>query len=392
MKQEILLARGSDDGRGAGRDGARGAVLADGALTDFRAARRETPSLVGGVYRARVKKIVPGLAGAIVEIPGGEAWLDLARTVSAKPSEGAALTVQIVQDAQAEKLPRAAAEPMIAGRFLAYQPFAAKPALSHRITDNNARAHLGAALAALGGAGAGHFLALHRAPEAGDEALRQEAARLRAMWQGARAVLDAGGAPAEALPPPDPVLDLLRVFVGPAMTRIAVDSETLAASTREWLAAHAPEWRGAVEREPVGRTTLESDSVRAELDAALAPDVALPGGGALVIAAAAGLTVIDVDTDRAAAVSAKANFARVNREAAQAIARQIRLRNLGGRIVIDFAGLGAARDLPAVVGILKGAVAADPMAVQIARPSDFGLVELIRRRERRTLAEMLGKY
>jgi len=119
--------------------------------------------------------------------------------------------------------------------------------------------------------------------------------------------------------------------------------------------------------------------------------VALPGGGALVIADAAGLTVIDVDTDRAAAVSAKANFARVNREAAREIARQIRLRNLGGRIVIDFAGLGAARDLPAVVGILKGAVAADPMAVQIARPSDFCLVELIRRRERRTLAEMIGK-
>lgn len=72
------------------------------------------------------------------------------------------------------------------------------------------------------------------------------------------------------------------------------------------------------------------------------------------------------------------------------MAQQIRLRNLGGRIVVDFAGLGAVRDLPAVLGVLRGGVADDPMAVQIGAPSEFGLVEIIRRRERATLAEMLA--
>jgi Rne/Rng family ribonuclease len=173
--------------------------------------------------------------------------------------------------------------------------------------------------------------------------------------------------------------------------RIAVDSESLLATVRGWLALHAPDWKGRVEREPVGRGTLESDAVRAALDEALGPEMALPGGGVLGIGHAAGLVAIDVDTDRAAALSAKSNFARVNREAAAEIARQIRLRNLGGRIVVDFAGLGEARDLPAVLGVLRGAVADDPLAVRIARPSEFGLVEMIRRRERRTLAEMLGR-
>lgn len=379
MTLEILLAQE--------RGLRRGAVLTDGALTDYRASRAAAPSRAGGVYRARVKQIVPGLAGAVVAIPGGEAWLDLAR-MRARPREGTIVTVQIVQDAQGGKLARAAADPTIAGRFLAFQPFAAKPALSHRIADNNARARLGALLATFGKGGA--FLALHTAPAASDAALAAEAARLRAAWERAAPALE-GAAPAEALAPADPALDLLRLFVGPAAARIAVDSESLAASVREWLAAHAPEWKGEVEREPVGRTTLEGAAVRSELAAALEREVPLAGGGALAIERAGGMTVVDVDTESAAAASARATFAAVNRAAAREIARQIRLRNLGGRIVVDFAGLGDARALPAALGPLRAGVAADPMAVQIAPPSEFGLVELMRRRERPTLAEMLAK-
>jgi Rne/Rng family ribonuclease len=378
MKIEILLARDGGESRGA--------VLTDGVLTDYRAQRARAPSRAGGVYRARVRKIVPGLAGAVVEIPDGEAWLDLARS-RVRPREGALVTVQIVQDAQGGKLARAAADPMLAGRFLAYQPFAAKSALSHRIADNDARARLGALLSKLGKDGA--LLALHTAPAASDAALAAEAERLRAAWMRAAQALDAS-APAAAIPAADPAFDLLRLFVGPTAARVAVDSEALAASMREWLAAHAPEWKGKVEREPVGRTTLESEAVRTELDAALERDVPLPGGGALRIENAGGMTVIDVDTESAAAASAKATFAAINRAAAREIARQIRLRNLGGRVAVDFAGLGDARALAAALGLLRAGVAADPMAVQIAKPSEFGLVELMRRRERPTLAEMLG--
>lgn len=380
MKIEILLARDGDQ--------CRGAVLTDGVLTDFRAQRAGAPSRAGGVYRARVKKIVPGLAGAVVEIPGAEAWLDFSRARGAKPREGAIVTIQIVQDAQGGKLARAAADPMIAGRFLAFQPFAAKPALSHRIADNDSRARLGALLAKLGKDGA--FLALHTAPAASDAALAAEAERLRAAWKRAGPVLGSN-APAEAIAPAGPAFDLLRLFVGPATARIAADSETLAATVREWLATHAPEWKGRVEREPAGRTTLESEAVQTELAAALERDVPLPGGGALTIEGAGGMTVVDVDTEGAAAASAKATFAAVNHAAAREIARQIRLRNLGGRIVVDFAGLGEARALSAALGILRAAAAADPMAVRIAAPSEFGLVEIMRRRERPTLAEMLGK-
>jgi ribonuclease G len=237
--------------------------------------------------------------------------------------------------------------------------------------------------------GKGQFLALRRAAEAKDEALRFEARRLRRLWDGAQAAL-ARDEPDLAIPAPDAVLELLRLFVGPALLRIAADSEALAGVVRAWLAKHAPDWKGVVEREPIGRTKLESAEIREQLEAALAPEVALPSGGVLTISPAAGLTAIDVDTERAAGLSASATFARVNREAAVEIARQIRLRNLGGRIVIDFAGLGAGRQLPSAVAALRAAVADDPMAVQIAPPSSFGLVELLRRRERRTLAEMLG--
>lgn len=380
MKREILLARSSGESRGA--------VLTDGVLTDYRVGRAATPSRAGGVYRARVKAIVPGLAGAVIELPSGEAWLDLARARGAKPREGAIITVQILQDGQGGKLPRAAADLLLVGRFLAFQPFTAKPALSHRISDNDARARLGALLAKFGKDG--QFLALHTAPGASSASLAAEAERLRAAWRNAATALEAN-APAEAIAPTDPALDLLRLFVGPGTSRIAVDGEPLAKAVREWLAAAAPEWQGKVEREPVGRTTLEGEAVRAELAAARESEVPLPGGGMLVIESAGGMTVVDVDTDRAAAASARATFAAVNREAAREAARQIRLRNFGGRIVIDFAGLGEARALPEAITLLRGAAADDPVALRVAPPSEFGLVELMRRRERPTLAEMLGK-
>jgi ribonuclease G len=381
MRREILLARSTGESRGA--------VLSDGVLTDYRRAAPKAPSLVGAIYRARVKRVLPGLAGAVVETPAGEAWLDLARVAGAKAAEGALLAIEIVQDAAPGKLPRASAEPTLAGRFLVFHPRAAKPRLSHRIADNDARARLGAVLGALGKEGPGHFLALHRAPEADDAMLRREAERLRARWRDALPAL-AHTAPAEAAPPTDPALDLLRLFLGPAVARVAFDSEALGAIVRGWIVTWAPEWRGTLEREPVGRAALDAADIRAELEAALAAEVPMPGGGALLVESAGGMTVVDVDTERAASLSSGATFARVNREAARAVARQIRLRNLGGRIIVDFAGLGAARDLDAVLGQLRAGVADDPMAVQIAAPSAFGLVELMRRRERRALAEMLA--
>ncbi|MCW5774486.1 MAG: ribonuclease E/G [Rhodospirillaceae bacterium] len=379
MKVEILLAQG--------RGESRGAVLTDGTLTDYRRATVAAPSLVGGIYRARIRKRIAGLAGAIGVIPGREVWLDLGRGAG-DMREGAVVVVQIVQDAQGGKLARASLEIGVAGRFLAFRPGAAKPALSHRLADNDARAHLGAFLPKVGAPREGQFLAFHRAAAVPDDALRAEAERLLGRWRGA--VGQPGDAPGELLAPADAAFDLLRVFVGAETVRIATDSEALAAAARAWCAAEAPEWQGMIEREPIGRTTLDSDAVKSPLDAALEPEIDLPGGGVLAIGTAAGLAAIDVDTDRAAGLSAKATFARVNREAAQEIGRQIRLRNLGGRIVVDFAGLGAGRDLPGALAILRKTVAADPMAVRIARPSEFGLVEMLRRRERSPLAEMIA--
>jgi ribonuclease G len=392
MTLDILLARDGGESRGA--------VLTDGVLTDYRRATSRSPSLVGGVYRARIRKRMPGLAGAIAEIPAGEVWIDAGRArgdavrdASRDASrdavrEGAVATVQVVQDGQGGKLPRASLDVAVAGRFLALRPSAGKAALSHRLADNDARARLGAVLAALAKED-GQFLAFRRAADATDPMLHAEADRLRTRWRDAvRRGRDA--APIEMAPPADPAFDLLRVFLGAETRRIAVDGEGLAAAVRAWCAAEAPEWQGTVEREPIGRTTLAGDAVRAALDTAAAPEVDLPGGGVLAIGAAAGLTAIDVDTDRAAGMSAKATFAQVNREGAAEIARQMRLRNLGGRVVVDFAGLGTGRDLPPVLAILRRAVAPDPMAVRIAPPSEFGLVEMLRRREHRPLAEMLA--
>jgi Rne/Rng family ribonuclease len=129
-----------------------------------------------------------------------------------------------------------------------------------------------------------------------------------------------------------------------------------------------------------------------QLEQSLVTEVPLPSGGRLLIETTAALTAIDVDSAAMpGAMSSATSFGRLNAEAVDLAARQIRLRNLGGRIVIDFAGLGAARGLERLVANLRAAVADDPVSVRVARPTELGLVELVRRRERLPLAGMLAR-
>jgi Rne/Rng family ribonuclease len=384
MTATILLSRTGAESRGA--------RLENGVLTDYRRSAPDAPSQVGAVYAARVRRMMPGFDAAIVELPASDAWLDFSRRRERKPAEGAAIVVQVVQDGASGKLPRVSHEPRLAGRFLLFMPGSARGGLSHRIMGNDARARLGDLVARLSREGEGGFLALHRAEHAGDEQVRGEAAHLRRSWEAAARRLADLKAPAEAVPPTDVALDLLRLFVDPDMAQIIVDSENLAREVREWLALHAAEWRGSVERKKVGESGLAAFTICDQLEQSLVTEVPLPSGGRLLIETTAALTAIDVDSAvMPGAMSSATSFGRLKAEAVDLAARQIRLRNLGGRIVIDFAGLGAARGLERLVANLRAAVADDPVSVRVARPTELGLVELVRRRERLPLAGMLAR-
>jgi Rne/Rng family ribonuclease len=357
----------------------RASVLAGGAPTDLWIERPHRPSLVGGIWTGRVATALPALRAAVVDIGDGrQVWLDMARDRRLKlPAAGAAIRLQVTQDAARGKLARATARPLLPGRFLAYDPGARGYALSHRISDNRQRARLGAVLGALGKAGAGGFVARRRAPAASDTVLADEARHLREAWAD---IERAGGRP-----PPDLVSAVLAEHLEAGVERVAADDPPTLDRARRWLAEHAPEWRGRVERLAPGAFAAATDEA---LDRALAPEEPLPSGGALVFAETAAMTVIDVDGDRMAG-GATVPFGKLNLEAARAIGRALRLRNLGGTVVVDFAGLDLAAAAGPLLRALAAAVADDPMNVEIGDISRLGVLDLSRRRGRPSLAETM---
>jgi ribonuclease G len=357
----------------------RAAVLAGGAPSDLWIDRPHRPSLVGGIWTGRVAKALPPLRAAVVDLGDGrQVWLDMARDRRLKlPADGAAIRLQVTQDAARGKLARATARPLLPGRFLAYDPGARGYALSHRIADNRQRARLGAVLGTLGKAGAGGFVARRRAPAASDAVLAEEARRLRDLW----AEIERAG----ARPPPDLVSAVLAEHLDAGVQRVAADDAATLDRARRWLAEEAPEWRGRVERLAPGAFAAATE---AAVESALAPEEALPSGGALVFAETAAMTVIDVDGDRMAG-GAAAPFGKLNLEAARAIGRAVRLRNLGGTVVVDFAGLDLAAAAGPLLRALAAAVADDPMNVEIGDISRLGVLDMSRRRGRPSLAETL---
>ena len=153
-------------------------------------------------------------------------------------------------------------------------------------------------------------------------------------------------------------------------------------AARRWLEQAAPAWQGASERLEYLPDAFEATGAAGQLEEALGREVALPGGGSLIIEPTAALTAIDVN--------GAGEALEVDLAAARAIAHQLRLRRIGGTVVIDFIDLDGKRERFRLDAALRQAFAADPAAVQLYPMSPLGLVQLSRQRQGPSLAELLG--
>jgi Rne/Rng family ribonuclease len=219
------------------------------------------------------------------------------------------------------------------------------------------------------------------AASASDAELLAEYARLQARWRRIEAAADAAAPPARLGPADDPLHRLLLDWLAPGPERIVVGDQATLVRARAWLA----EWQPALEGRLVSLPdALEATGAMAQLEAALEPSVPLAGGGSLIIEPTAALTAIDVNGGGRRPLDA-------NLAAAPEIARQLRLRRIGGTVVIDFVDLTSRPARARVLDALRAAVADDPEPVQLFEMSRFGLVELSRRRSGPSLSEMLGR-
>ncbi|MGH8722572.1 MAG: ribonuclease E/G, partial [Burkholderiales bacterium] len=262
----------------------------------------------------------------------------------------------------------------IAGLHLVHLPRRAEAGISARLGRSaEAKAERARSQRLFKGSG---FMLRGAAREADDEALLAEAERLRALWRDIETRASAAKPPLRLHGTDDPCQRLMSEHLSPRLSRIAVDDAAAVARIRAMLVAIAPQ---LLDRLELLRDAFERTGAREQIEAALLPEVPLSGGGSLVIEPTAALTAIDVNGAGRRALDA-------NLEAAREIARQLRLRRIGGTVVVDFIDLPSPEERARLLAELRSALADDPAAVRVFPQAGPGLVPISRQRTGPSLA------
>jgi ribonuclease G len=386
----------------------RVAVTGSGVVQELLIERAASRGLVGNIYMGRVARVLPGMQSAFLEM-GLEraAFLHVAdiwqhrKSSSGEPAkpiekilaEGEPLLVQVVKDPIGSKGARLSTQISIAGRLLVYLPNDPHIGISQRIEDEGGRQALRERLRELVPAEEkGGFIVRTLAEAATEEELRADLDYLRHLWSVIRERSVEGGATPPRLLYQDLSLAqrVLRDMVTVQTSRVLIDSrenfQKLAAFAQNYMS----QVRSKLEHYTGERPLFDLYNVETEIEKALSRRVDLKSGGYLIIDQTEAMTTIDVNTG---GFVGSRNFDdtvfKTNLEAAQAIARQLRLRNLGGIIIVDFIDMESEEHRHAVLEELKRALARDRTRMSVSGFTALGLVEMTRKRTRESLAHVL---
>ena len=377
----------------------RVAIVAAGVVQELLIERAASRGLVGNIYMGKVARVLPGMQSAFVEIGlTRAAFLHVAdirdhkdQPIEKTLAEGQPILVQVVKDPIGSKGARLSTQVSIAGRLLVYLPKDPHIGISQRIEDENGRAALRERLRELLPADErGGYILRTLAETASEEELRADLAYLRHLWQTIHE--RSAGAEAPKLLYQDLSLAqrVLRDMVNVETTRVLVDSRENFQKLAAFSERYMPQVRARLEHYSGERPLFDLYNVETEIERALSRRVELKSGGYLMIDQTEALTTIDVNTG---GYVGSRNFDdtvfKTNLEAAQTIARQLRLRNLGGIIIVDFIDMDSAEHRNAVLEELRRAMARDRTRVTLNGFTALGLVEMTRKRTRESLAHVL---
>ncbi|MBT6093866.1 MAG: Rne/Rng family ribonuclease [Rhodospirillaceae bacterium] len=380
---------------------ARIAEVADGALSGLTVHRAGAETRVGDIYLGRVEAVIHGLQAAFVDI--GEARSGFLALPEVRPfghgdeedsigdylSEGDAVMVQVQRDAEEDKGAKLTTRVSLSGRDLVYTPDGASVSISRRIGNDEDRKRLQAVMAEVSASGGGGFIVRTAAAEAEDEDLAAEAARLRARWESVAVARQDAQAPASLYREIEPALRVLREHGGAELEGIVVDDADLFARLKAFTTEEMPDLVEVLRHHSGPTPLFEAEGVEEWIDAVLDPYVALPCGGSLIISETPALTAIDVNTGSADFGGRERTGTEVNKEAAGEIARQIKLRNLSGLLVVDFVSMRRRENQQAVSDAFHAALADDPAHPNLVGFTRLGLAEMTRRRQGASLQELL---
>jgi ribonuclease G len=387
----------------------RAALLENGVLQELFVERASRRGLTGNLYKGRVSRVLPGMQAAFIDIglertaflhasdivqpddaENGDA---VPRTDSIRElvSEGADILVQVLKDPLGTKGARLTTFVTIPSRYLVFMPFGHGVGVSARIENEDERQRLREAVqSAVVEGEAGGYIVRTAAEGAAPEALRADMLFLRRLWE----VLDANArsARAGALVHEDLALPLrlMRDLVGEGVDRVLVDHDATCDRMREFATTFMPALGARVERYAGSRPIFDLHAVDEEIQRSLDRKVPLKSGGYLIIDQTEALTTIDVNTGAYVGHrNLEETIYRTNLEAAVAIARQLRLRNLGGIVIIDFIDMQEEEHRRQVLQALEKALATDHARTNVSTVSPLGLVEMTRKRTRESLAHQL---
>ncbi len=385
----------------------RVALVEQGAVQELHIERSIQRGHVGNIYLGKVVRVLPGMQSAFVDIGLERAAFihvaDLRQNRSERSQglpvtpiekllfEGQFLMVQVIKDPLGTKGARLSTHISIAGRMLVYLPFEPHIGISQRIDSESERIQLRERVARLmTDDESGGFIVRTQAEGATDEELAADCSYLRTLWVAIQEKLKT--LPAPALLYADLTLPqrVLRDMVTPATNSIMVDSRSTTQELIEWAQRYTPSVVERIRHYSGERPLFDTANVDDEIARALSRRVDLKSGGYLIIDQTEALTTVDVNTG---GYVGGRNFGdtifKTNLEAAVAIARQLRLRNLGGIVILDFIDMEDPEHREAVLAELNKALSRDRTRVTVSGFSQLGLVEMTRKRTRDSLAHQL---
>jgi ribonuclease G len=386
----------------------RVALIAQGAVQELHIERTATRGYAGNIYLGKVVRVLPGMQSAFIDI-GLEraAFLHVADIWEARTEEnpngtplqpiekllfdGQTITVQVIKDPLGTKGARLSTQISIAGRMLVHLPQDSHIGISQRIENEAEREHLRERVQGMIGAEEkGGFIIRTMAEDASDTDLKTDIEYLRRTWSNITQQAKSRPAPALLYQDLNLAQRVLRDYVGDDTARIQVDSRENFLKLQEFAKTYTPSVQSKLMHYTGERPLFELYGVEEEIQRALMRRVDLKSGGYLIIDQTEAMTTIDVNTG--SYVSGR-NFDdtiyKTNLEAAHAIARQLRLRNLGGIIILDFIDMENADHRSAVLSELQKALARDRTRISVSDFSALGLVEMTRKRTRESLAHIL---
>ncbi|WP_313918113.1 ribonuclease G [Tahibacter sp.] len=393
----------------------RVAVVENGMLQEVHIERAQRRGYVGNIYKGKVSRVMPGMQAAFVEIGlDRAAFLHASDIVRAAPSlvgdtaaeggssggptppildlvrEGHELVVQVVKDPIGSKGARLTTHLSIPSRYLVLLPYSRMVGVSVRIEDETERARLKESLQQLGKEGSLGFIVRTNAEGQTHEALAEDVDYLGRLWQAVQEGIErarVGSRIYEDLPLS---LRALRDLMRSDIEKVRVDSRETFDKIHSFVQQFMPDMVDRVEHYPGERPIFDLYGVEDEIQRALRKEVPLKSGGYLIVDQTEAMTTVDVNTGAFLGHrNLEETVYRTNLEAAQAAARQLRLRNLGGIIIIDFIDMTDEEHKRQVLRTLEKALLRDHAKTTVYDMSPLGLVEMTRKRTMESLERQL---